>query len=133
MMAYVGSQADKFKEATAAMNELLTNMPELPANLELAKNQVKKDLQTERITQDNIIMYYLRLKDLGLNSDDIRKQVYNSVDTVRMSDLKQFHQTHFSGKPYTYAIVASEKNVSEEEMRKLGEVKKISLEEVFGY
>ena len=33
MMAYVGAQADKFVEAVAAMNELLTTMPELPANL----------------------------------------------------------------------------------------------------
>lgn len=132
MMSYVGSQADKFREATIAMNELLTKMPELPANLELAKSQVKKDIQTERITQDGIIFRYLSAQQLGLK-DDIRKQVYNSVDAVQMSDLKKFHQTHFSGKPYTYAIVASEKNVSEEEMKKLGEVKKISLEEVFGY
>ena len=37
MLAYVGSQADKFNDATVAMNELLTKMPELPKNLELAK------------------------------------------------------------------------------------------------
>jgi hypothetical protein len=30
-------------------------MPELTGNLELAKNQVRKDIETERITQDNII------------------------------------------------------------------------------
>jgi hypothetical protein len=28
-MGYVGSQADKFKDATTSMNELLTTMPEL--------------------------------------------------------------------------------------------------------
>ena len=42
LLGYVGSQADKFNDATVAMNELLTKMPELPKNLELAKNQVKK-------------------------------------------------------------------------------------------
>ncbi len=132
VMSYVGSQADKFKEATTAMNELLTKMPELPANLELAKNQVKKDIQTERITQDGIIFRYLAAKELGLK-DDIRKQIYSSVDGIKMSDLKNFHQTNLSGKPYTYALVASEKKVSQDEMKKLGEVKKISLEELFGY
>ena len=45
MLGYVGSQADKFNDATKAMNELLTKMPELNKNLELAKNQVKKDIQ----------------------------------------------------------------------------------------
>ncbi|WP_407403645.1 M16 family metallopeptidase [Chryseobacterium sp.] len=132
MMSYVGSQADKFKDATGAMNELLTKMPELPANLELAKNGVKKDIQTERITQDGIIYTYLAAKELGLD-DDYRKQVYTSVDGITMNDVKKFHTTNISGKPYTYAIVASEKKVPMEELKKLGEVKKITLEELFGY
>ncbi len=132
MMSYVGSQADKFNDATKAMNQLLTTMPELPANLELAKSQVKKDIQTERITQDGIIFSYLKAKDLGLN-DDIRKQIYTSVDGITMNDLKKFHTSKLSNKPYTYAIVASEKKVPMEDMKKLGEVTKISLEDLFGY
>jgi predicted Zn-dependent peptidase len=132
MMAYVGSQADKFNDATKAMNELLTNMPELPASFELAKNQTKKDIQTERITQDQIIFKYLAAQELGLK-DDIRKEVYYSLDQIKLSDLREFHQSNLSGKPYTYAVVASEKKVSLDDMKKLGEVKKISLEELFGY
>lgn len=132
MMGYVGSQADKFKDATTAMNELLNVMPELPTNLELAKTQVRKDIQTERITQDNIIFSYLAAKQLGLN-EDARKKTYTAVDSVTMTELKSFHKANFSKKPYTYAIVASEKNVPMDEMKKLGEVKKISLEELFGY
>ncbi|QDP84988.1 insulinase family protein [Chryseobacterium sp. SNU WT5] len=132
MVSYVGSQADKFNDATTAMNELLTTMPHLDENLNLAKTQVKKDIQTERITQDNIIFNYLAAKELGL-SQDPRKDIYNSVDKITMQDLKNFHQNNFSKKPYTYAIVASEKKVSMKDMQKLGEVKKISLEELFGY
>jgi predicted Zn-dependent peptidase len=132
LLGYVGSQADKFNDATVAMNELLTKMPELPKNLELAKNQVKKDIQTERITQDGIIYNYLNAKNLGL-TDDIRKRMYETVDKITMADVKKFHQNYFSGKPYTYAIVASEKRVSMDDMKKLGEVKKLSLEEIFGY
>ena len=132
LLGYVGSQADKFNDATVAMNELLTKMPELPKNLELAKNQVKKDIQTERITQDGIIYNYLNAKNLGL-TDDIRKKMYETVDKITMADVKKFHQNYFSGKPYTYAIVASEKRVSMDDMKKLGEVKKLSLEEIFGY
>lgn len=132
MMGYVGSQADKFKEASSAMNALLTTLPELPANLELAKSQVKKDIQTERITEDGIIFNYLAAKELGLN-DDIRKQIYSKVDGIMMGDVKALHQKNFSGKPYTYAIVASDKKVDQAELQKLGEVKNLSLEEVFGY
>lgn len=132
MMSYVGSQVDKFGEAVASMNELLTKMPELPANLDLAKNQVKKDIQTERITQDGIVFRYLASKQLGLNHD-IRKDVYQNVDKITMNDVKSFHNRYFSGKPYTYVIVASEKKLPKEELGKIGEFKKVSLEELFGY
>lgn len=131
-MSYVGSQADKFNESTTAMNELMTTLPKLEGNLSLAKNQVKKDIQTERITQDAIIYNYLSAKDLGLN-EDIRKKVYAQVDNIKMDDLNKFHSQYFKGKPYTYAIVASDKNVTMEQMKKLGDVKVLSLEEIFGY
>lgn len=132
MMSYVGSQADKFNDAVGAMNQLLTRMPELPENLVLAKTQVKKDIQTERIMQDDIIFRYLAAKQLGLK-DDIRKQTYASVDKITMDDVKAFHAANLAGKPYTYALVASEKKVNMDDLKKIGEVKKISLEELFGY
>lgn len=132
LLGYVGSQADKFNESTAAMNELLTTLPNLEGNLILAKNQVKKDIQTERITQDDIIFNYLKSKELGLN-EDIRKKVYAEVGEVKMGDLNKFHDAYFKGKPYTYAIVASDKNVTMDQLKKLGDVKVLTLEEIFGY
>ena len=132
MMAYVGAQADKFVEAVAAMNELLTTMPELPANLDLAKIQLKKEIQTERITQDDIIYDYIKAKDLGLN-EDIRKTIYQNLDNISMKDIRTFHDTYLSKKPYTYVVLASEEKLSKEELQKIGEFRKLSLEELFGY
>ena len=132
MLAYVGSQADKFKEAVEAMNELLNTMPELPANLQLAKLQIKQEIETERITQDGIIYSYLAAQELGLK-DDIRKQVYQNVDGITMKDIKAFHDKYLSKKPYTYVILASEKKLSKDDLQKIGNFKKLSLEELFGY
>ncbi len=131
-LAYVGSQADKFKEAVEAMNELLTTMPELPANLELAKLQIKQEIETERITQDGIIYSYLYDQRMGLK-EDIRKKVYENIDNITMENIKAFHDKYLSKKPYTYVILASEKKLSEEELRELGDFKKLTLEELFGY
>lgn len=132
MIAYVGSQADKFAEAVSTMNGLLNHMPEIPTNFNLAKIQVKKDIQTERITQDNIIYNYLIAKDRGLNSD-IRKQIYENVDKITLKDLQNFHRKNLANKPYTYVVLASEKKLPKEKLKKIGEVKKVSLEELFGY
>jgi predicted Zn-dependent peptidase len=132
MLAYVGSQADKFEEAVVAMNALLTTMPELSDNLELAKMQIKKDIQTERITQDGILYTYLNAKELGV-SQDLRQQVYNQVDQITMKDIKAYHDSHLAHKPFTYVILGSEKRLSPETLSKLGQFKKLSLEELFGY
>ena len=132
MFSYVGAQADKFNEAVGAMNELLTTMPELPANFELAKEQLRKDIQTERITQDNIIYDYLNAQRLGFK-EDIRKSVYQNVDKITFKDIQAFHDKYLSKKPYTYVILASEKKLPKEELQKIGEFKKLSLEELFGF
>ncbi len=130
--AYVGSQADKFKEATTAMNELLNNLPELPENLTLARTSAKKDLETQRIVQDDIIFNYLGAQQKGLQ-DDIRKKIYGSIDQIGYKELKDFHNRNLASKPFTYCIVASEKKLDKSELEKLGTVKKIELNEVFGY
>lgn len=131
-LAYVGSQADKFNESVVAMNELLNELPEVEGNIKNARAGIKKDIETERITQDAIIFNYLTAQRKGLD-EDIRKKTYTAVDKIGYKELKAFHNEHIANKPYTYAIVASEKKLSMDEMKKFGEVKKLSLEEIFGY
>ena len=131
-LAYVGCQADKFNEAIGAMNELLTQIPNVTENLNNAKASIKKDIETARITQDDIIFNYLDAQRKGLNQD-IRKQTYTAVDKIDFDQIQQFHNQYLSKKPYTYCVVASEKKVSEKDMAKYGEVKKLSLKEIFGY
>lgn len=131
-LAYVGCQADKFNESIVAMNELLNDLPNVEENIKFAKAGIKKDIETERITQDGIIFNYLTAQQKGL-SDDIRKSTYAGVDKIGYSELKKFHSEYIANKPYTYCIVASEKKLSNDDMSKYGEVKKLSLEEIFGY
>jgi predicted Zn-dependent peptidase len=132
MIAYVGTQADKIHESIAGMNELLNVFPSSEKALETAKASMKKNYQTERITQDNIIYTYLNNQEKGVSGDE-RQAVYQALDKLTGDDLKKFQDTQLSNKPYIMAIVASEKKVNLEDLKKYGEVKKLSLEEVFGY
>lgn len=131
-MAYVGTQSDKFNDAVAAMNELLNNLPESDKALQTAKTSVQKTLATERITQDGILFSYLTAERMGRDYD-IRKNTYEAVPKFTFADLKNFHQKELSAKPYTYCIVANQDKLKEEEMKKLGDFKKLTLEEIFGY
>jgi predicted Zn-dependent peptidase len=131
-LAYVGCQADKFNESIVAMNELLNDLPKVDENIKFAREGIKKDIETERITQDGIIFNYLAAQRLG-NKEDVRKKIYTSVDKIGYDELKAFHSANIANKPYTYCIVASDKKLAEDDMKKYGEVKKLTLEEIFGY
>jgi len=132
VVAYVGTQADKFNEAIKGMNELLTDMPESEKILDAAKDNIRKSLETERITQDGILFNYLANQRRGIDYD-IRKTTFESVDKMNLADVKKFHTAELKGKPYTYCIVASEKKVSEDDLKKYGELTKLSMKEIFGY
>jgi len=130
--AYVGTQADKFADASTAMNELLNELPKSQNLFEASKVGLRKKLASERITQDGILFSYLRAQKLG-NNTDVRRQVYEQTPSMSFNDLQAFHQKEFSGKPYTYCIVASANRVKDADMAKLGTVHKLTLEEIFGY
>ncbi len=132
IMAYVGTQADKFNESTSAMNELLTTLPKSEQLFETAKSGLKKSIASERITQDGIIFSYLKSQKLG-NNFDMRKNVYEQAPKLSFADINTFHDKEMKGKNYTYCLVASQDKVNEADMKKLGEVKKLSLNEIFGY
>jgi predicted Zn-dependent peptidase len=131
-LAYIGCQADKFNDATVAMNQLLTTLPHQQQSLNNAISGIKKDIETERITQDGILFNYLAAQRKG-NPTDLRKQIYTTVDKINFEQLQQFYQQYVGNKPYTYCILASNKKVSTTDMAQYGEVKKLTLKEIFGY
>lgn len=130
--AYVGCQADKFNESIAAMNELLNDLPSVENNMQNARSALRKEIETQRITEDAIFSNYLAAERRGLK-EDIRKVVYENSGKLSYADLKKFHDDNMANKPFTYCIVASDKKVKMEDMQKYGKVKTLSLEEIFGY
>jgi predicted Zn-dependent peptidase len=131
-VAYIGSQADKMNDAINGMNELLNDIPRSDKLFETARQSLKQDIETERITQDGIIFTYLADQKLGLQEDN-RGKVYEKIDKITFDDVKKFHDEELANKPYTYCVVASDKRVNLEDLKKFGDVKVLTLEEVFGY
>jgi predicted Zn-dependent peptidase len=131
-MAYVGTQADKLNESITSMNELLTTMPESEKAVIDAKDNMRKSLETDRITQDGILFNYLAAQRLGLNYD-ARKVTFESLDKLDFAQINAFHDEVLKGKPYTYCIVASDKRVSDKDLKKYGELVKPDMKLLFGY
>ncbi len=132
MVAYVGCQADKMNEAIKGMNELLNELPASEQRFELARTGFKKDLETQRITKEGIIASYLSAQQKGWKGD-FRKDEYASLAGLKLQDVQDMHKSQISGKPYTYCVVASDKKIKLDDLKTIGEVKQLSLEELFGY
>ncbi|AEV97187.1 peptidase M16 [Niastella koreensis] len=132
MMAYVGCQADKMNEAIKGMNELLNDLPASEQRFELARTGFKKDLETERITKEDIIDAYLKAQQKGWKGD-FRKDEYAALSTLKLEDVQKMHKEQISNKPFTYCVVASDKKIKLDDLKTIGEVKTVSLEELFGY
>ncbi|MCI0920471.1 M16 family metallopeptidase [Sphingobacterium rhinopitheci] len=130
--AYIGTQTDKFNEATQAMNELLNTLPESANSFETSKQSLLKSIASERVINTGILNNYIVAQRLG-NTTDIRKNTFEQIPNLTFNDLKNFHKKEFSQKPYVYCIVGDEENLRKESMEKLGEFQKLTLDQIFGY
>ena len=69
---------------------------------------------------------------LGI-ADTLTTNLYAQAGKLTFDDLKQLHATSISGKPFTYTVVGSDKKIKMEDLKKYGEVRRLNLDELFGY
>ena len=132
VMAYIGTQSDKLKEAMIGMNELLTKLPAADANMENAQDAIVQKIRTERITKDRVLFSYESAKRLGIEKD-AREDVYNNVSNFTMDDLQTFHNEYISGNEYTILVLGNKEELDMDALKEYGEVKFLTLEDIFGY
>lgn len=129
---YVGTQADKFNDAMEAINNLLHNMPELTKSWDLCKKAILTEIQTQRINKEGILFAYETALNKGLNYD-IRKDIYKNIGSVTMAELKAFHENHFKNQKWNIGVMGSKDKIKVEELKKYGNVKVLTLKDIFGY
>lgn len=130
--ANVGTQADKFKEAARSMTELLNDLPESEKTFNIAKTSLTKSLASNRTTDVGLLYNYLSAARLG-NKIDVRKTIFEEVNKLTFADVRQYHDKVLRNKAFVYAVIAHEDNLTEEDLKSLGTLQKLSLTEIFGY
>ncbi|MCC9042261.1 insulinase family protein [Myroides sp. M-43] len=132
VMAYVGTQANKLPQAVEAMMELMNDMPQGESQFQNAKSTVLKSIATQRYTKAQIFNYWLSLKQKGIDYD-INKDIYNQVEKMQMSDLVNYFDKYVKGKTFNVGLLGKKENLDWEAVKKMGKVKELSLEDLFGY
>lgn len=131
--SFIGTQNDKIIDAFSAFDELFNEMPVSQAAFDLAKEGVKTNIATNRITKANIIYTYLNNKEMGFNYD-YRKDIYQAADKLTMEDVVTFNKNYVKNQPKIYMILAKDSEVDFPEIeKKFAKVSHLKLEQLFGY
>lgn len=129
---FIISQNDKMNDCINTFSDILNNMPYSDKAFALAKQALKKRIATSRKTKMDILNAYMSAKRLGLNYD-IDEKIYNDIDNLTIEDIASFEKEVMADKNYRYAILGNEKELDMQALEKIGTVKRLTTEEIFGY
>ena len=132
VMEHIISQNDKMADCISVFNDITEQMPQSEAAFQLAKQSLTKTLQSRRVTRLALINYYFQMKKLGLTGD-LYESVYNALPSLTLQDITRFEQQHMTQKPWRYIILGDEKELDMNGLQKIAPVKRLTLEEIFGY
>ncbi|MCH2022411.1 MAG: insulinase family protein [Saprospiraceae bacterium] len=138
LRAFVGTQADKIKEAIEALVKIIEDMPISEEQILNTAESIVKKIQTERVTGSDI---YWNRRDNQLRGldKDIREEVYKHYKHISQGKeiatkaLKDFHSENIKGRKFVFLVLGDKENLDMEYLNSLGTFEALTLEEIFGY
>ena len=129
---HIITQNDKMMDCVRQFHEILDNMPQSEAAFQIAKDAAIKQLASQRTTKFSILNAYINAQRLGLNYD-INEKIYRLLPSLQLKDIVDFEQQNMGHKPYRYVILGDEKELDIKALEQIAPVRRLSLEEIFGY
>ena len=129
---HIITQNDKMMDCVRQFHEILDNMPQSEAAFQIAKDAAIKQLASQRTTKFSILNAYINAQRLGLDYD-INEKIYRLLPSLRLKDIVDFEQQNMGHKPYRYVILGDEKELDIKALEQIAPVRRLSLEEIFGY
>ncbi|MFT5646952.1 MAG: zinc protease [Aureispira sp.] len=137
LMAFVGTQADKMKEAVPAMTGIIQEMPVAEEQVLDAVEAILKKMETERITGSEIFWDRRDNARLGLDTD-IRTEEYETYKELAKSKkatveaLQAYHTSTIKDRKFTILVLGDKTKLDMEYIKSLGKFQELTLAEIFG-
>ena len=128
---YAGLQPDKFFEAADAFFQLLRTMPEKPVAFETAKENVIKELVSQRIYGD-LYAFHRGIRKQGLPGD-IRPELLEKIRKLTLNDLKKFFLQEIAEGSFDVYISGKVSSLDRKKLARYGEVIELDASKTFGY
>ena len=104
------------------------------ANFNMAKDAEISAIRTARTTKMGIINSYLYYERMGFNpKKNHAKMLFEAYPNVTMQDVINFNHKYIKGQKKVYMCLGKEADMDFNALAKFGKVKKLKLEDIFGY
>ncbi len=132
LQASMTTQPDKMNDALEAMLGVLNNIQNAEKQFEDARKAALAKIETKRVTKSNIFWSYLKNKELGIDYN-IDKVIYEKIKTMTYEDFNNFFRKHIMNKKFDIIVVGKKSDVDFNVLKNYGELKEISIDEIFNY
>jgi len=129
-VSYIGTQADKLKEAMKGMLHLLDNIPHSANLFSNSKESLIKSIESSRITKSGVISAYLTMKEFNRDYS-MREKVYDYAKDATLDDVINFHNQYIKGKPKTFLVIGAKDKVDFNALKAYGEIIELGLDDIF--
>ena len=131
-LTHIITQNDKMMDCVNQFREILDKMPASEAAFQIAKDALTKRLASQRTTKFGVIRAYINDKRQGFDFD-VDKKIYEDLQNLTLQDITNFEQANIAGKTGRYVILGNEKELDMASLGQIAPIRRISLEEIFGY
>jgi predicted Zn-dependent peptidase len=129
---HIITQNDKMMDCVQQFHHILDTIPQSEAAFKIAKDAVQKRLASQRTTKNAVFAAYLNAKKMGIDYD-LNQKIYNDLPAVTLGGIVSFEQQQMARKPYRYLLLGDEKELDMPAIEKTGPVRRLTLEDIFGY
>ena len=129
---YIITQNDKMMDCISTFREIIDTIPQSQGAFDIAKQNIIKNLQSQRITRENVLNSYITLERLGIK-EDLNKIIYEGIPSLQLQDIVDFEKKNVVGKPRRRLILGNKDELDIKALEKLGPVRYLTTEEIFGY
>lgn len=132
VQAYLGTQPDKLPDAIPYLLQILEDMPAIETTMENARLSMLKRIESSRISSSQLFWEFKKVRDLGM-TEDMNKLLYERLQQASLDELIEFHKQHVKGRKYTFMVLGDQKQIDLDYLKNFGNLRTLTMEEVFGY
>ena len=129
---HIETQNDKMMDCINTFRDIIDNMPQSQNGFDIAKKNLTKYIQSIRTTRASVLEDYIDMERLGLK-EDIFKILYEKLPSIKLQDIVDFEKKNIVGNPRRRIILGNKDELDIKALEKLGPVRYLTTEEIFGF